>query len=65
MKGRIFVDTNIFVYYFQAQDDPRKTKARELIDQNFSYISISVQVLGELFNVLKKKGIDKLNCICY
>ncbi len=62
MKDRIFFDTNILVYYFQSKDEPRKSKAIKLIHQNFSRITISVQVLGELFNVLKKKGNEHSKC---
>ncbi len=59
MKDRAFIDTNILVYYFQAIDEPRKIISRKLIDQSFSYAVLSTQVLGELFNVLIKKGNDR------
>jgi len=62
MKDSVFIDTNVLVYYFQTQDDPRKIKSRMLIDQNFYNIAISVQVLGELFNVLKKLGNTHKKC---
>jgi predicted nucleic acid-binding protein len=55
MNDRVFIDTNVWVYYFQAMDEPGKTAARKLIDNCFSYAVISVQVLGELFSVMTKK----------
>jgi predicted nucleic acid-binding protein len=58
MNDRVFIDTNVWVYYFQAMDEPGKTAARKLIDNCFSYAVISVQVLGELFSVMTKKGND-------
>jgi predicted nucleic acid-binding protein len=45
-----FCDTNIFVY--ALSDDHRREKAQTLIDLPFH---ISVQVLTELANVLRKK----------
>jgi len=54
MKDRVFIDTNVLVYYFQVKDEPRKKIARQFINDHFENIVISAQVLGELFNVLKK-----------
>ncbi len=56
MKDKIFIDTNILVYYFQVKNESRKIIARQFINDHFKNIVISTQVLGELFNVLKKSG---------
>jgi predicted nucleic acid-binding protein len=56
------MDTNVLVYYFQSGDNSKKIIARKCIDENLPHAIISVQVLGELFNVLKKKGNDSLKC---
>jgi len=55
MKGKVLLDTNIWVYLY-AQNLPGKSvKVRDLVDNNFASIIISTQVLGEFYNVLTKK----------
>ncbi|OQX72964.1 MAG: hypothetical protein B6D61_13085 [Bacteroidetes bacterium 4484_249] len=56
MKDKVFIDTNVLVYYFQKKDEPKKIIARRLINDYIDNIVISTQILGELFNVLKKSG---------
>ena len=55
MKGKVLLDTNIWVYLY-AQNPPDKlVKVRDLVDNNFASIIVSTQVLGEFYNVITKK----------
>ena len=56
MRGKIFVDTNILIYYFQFKQEQRKILSTNLIHNYIEDIFLSTQVLGELFNVMRKKG---------
>jgi predicted nucleic acid-binding protein len=51
MSGRVFLDTNIFVYAI-VQDDPRTHDAEELITEGGT---VSVQVLNEFAAVARSK----------
>jgi predicted nucleic acid-binding protein len=51
MPGRRFLDTNILIYAFAA-DDPRSARAEALIAEGGV---ISVQVLSEFTNVTRRK----------
>ena len=57
MKGRYFLDTNIFVYSFDETARDKQQKAQELIKSSlktgFGYISF--QVIQEFFNVATRK----------
>ncbi len=57
MKGRFFLDTNIFVYSFDEKARDKQQKAQELIKLSlktgFGYISF--QVIQEFFNVAIRK----------
>jgi predicted nucleic acid-binding protein len=58
MTGRIFVDSNIWIYLFAEEDKGKKATARKFIlekarDNNFI---ISFQVINEVCKVLKKKN---------
>jgi len=52
MRDRVFIDTNILIYAYSAEEDKR-TRAIDLISEN--EVVISLQVLNEFINVLKKK----------
>ncbi|MCL1464357.1 PIN domain-containing protein [Argonema galeatum] len=55
MKDKVLFDTNIWIYLY-AQNIPDKSgKVRELVNNNFTSIIISTQILGEIYNVLIKK----------
>ena len=58
MKNRCFVDSNIWVYSFARDDDPRGETAREFIGNASSNTTlyISYQVVNETTRVLKKRG---------
>ncbi|MCF8386794.1 MAG: PIN domain-containing protein [Bacteroidales bacterium] len=55
-EDKVFIDTNILVYYFQQKDEQKKEISRNLIHTYFTQINISTQVLGELFSVITKQG---------
>ena len=55
MTGKIFVDTNLWIYMHSK--DPKKEIIAKLVKQNFSKIVISVQVVGEIYHTLTRKGI--------
>lgn len=53
------VDTNIFIYAFEKEDNTKKSKSRNLLDECFSGIrefAISNQNLAEFASVSTKKG---------
>jgi predicted nucleic acid-binding protein len=75
MMNRCFVDSNIWVYYFIWDDDPRGMAAREFIGNALASaeLFISYQVINETTRVLKKHGfaeqslrhiIDSMFLIC-
>lgn len=55
MTGKIFVDTNLWIYMHSK--DPKQEIIAKLVKQNFSKIVISVQVVGEIYHTLTRKGI--------
>lgn len=58
MKDRVFVDTNIYIYFLlvDKENSEKKQKAQSLIKQFYNKeIIISVQVLHEIYNTLFKK----------
>jgi predicted nucleic acid-binding protein len=55
MTGNIFIDTNLWIYLHSK--DPKKETVAQLVKHNFSKIVVSVQVLGEMYHVLTRKGI--------
>ena len=55
MTGKIFVDTNLWIYMHSK--DPKKEIVTKLIKKNFSKIVVSVQVIGEIYQVLTRKNI--------
>lgn len=57
MTGRIFVDSNIWIYLFSKEDNEKHLIAREFILEKVknSNLIISFQVINEVCNVLKKK----------
>lgn len=57
MKGRSFLDTNIFVYAFDGKTPSKAKKARELIQQTVDTGQgiVSYQVVQEFFNVALRR----------
>ena len=54
MKDKVLVDTNLWVYLYS--DKPKGNIVKRLLDEHFANVTISIQILGELFNVLVKRG---------
>ncbi len=55
MKGKIFIDTNIWLYSFMEQNYKKAEISRKLIEANFTKMILSTQVLNEIcFNLIKK-----------
>jgi predicted nucleic acid-binding protein len=62
MSGKVFLDTNIFVYAYDPRDPAKQSKARDLIRTatlNRTGI-VSYQVVQEFFNVVLVKAITKM-----
>lgn len=58
MRGaRVFLDTNIIVYAFDASSPDKRSRSLELIEQlgNEHRLVLSTQVLQESYNVLTRK----------
>ena len=53
MKGKIFLDSNLWVYLYSDRD--KGNIVRNIIEDYFIDIVLSAQVLGEFFNVLIRK----------
>lgn len=60
MNNFIFLDTNIWFYFYAQNPADKYTIAKQIIDNNFTAIIVSVQIFGELFNSLtRKKSVSK------
>jgi predicted nucleic acid-binding protein len=57
MIGKIFIDSNIWIYLFADEGDPKNEMAKYYIAKNSAdnILAISYQVLNEVTHVLKKK----------
>ena len=57
MNDRAFLDTNILVYAYDQHDPVKQKKAQELITTGIEQenLVLSVQVLGEFFNVVTRR----------
>ena len=57
MSAEDFLDTNIFVYMFDASDDFKRQRAEELVQRSLSRGTgcISYQVVQETLNVATRK----------
>ncbi|MEO1096415.1 MAG: PIN domain-containing protein [Bacteroidota bacterium] len=57
MKGKFFLDTNIFVYSFDVDAPVKKEIATDLVAQSFAADSgvISYQIIQEFLNVASRK----------
>ena len=53
MSGKHFLDTNIVVYLYSADEPEKRAAALKLIEQNSPIVS--TQVLSELANTLSRK----------
>jgi predicted nucleic acid-binding protein len=55
MPGKVFLDTNIWIYAYSVDDNKRQLAAQKLIETHQQKIVISTQVINEFVNVLQKK----------
>ncbi len=55
MTGRIFLDTNLWIYLYAKEPPEKYQKVEEIINKNSQELQISTQVLGEIFHVLTRK----------
>ncbi len=62
MSGNVFVDANVFVYLFDADDPTRQDIARSLIDRlaKEATIVVSTQVLQEFYVSVTRKLAEPL-----
>jgi predicted nucleic acid-binding protein len=62
-KGKVFLDTNLFIYSYDDRDPIKRSMARELIRTvTFDRTGVvSYQVVQEFFHVLLVKAVGKLN----
>lgn len=55
MSGRVFVDTNVFVYLFDRDAPEKRLRAQELLEQEHAHVVLSTQVLQEFFVTVTRK----------
>ena len=57
MSGRVFVDTNVFVYLFDSDEPTKQNTARNLLDRlaKEATIVVSTQVLQEFYGSVTRK----------
>ena len=60
---RVFVDTNVFVYLFDAEDSAKQQRAREVVADlaRSRALVLSSQVLSELFVTVTRKLAEPLD----
>ena len=57
MSDNVFLDTNLWVYFFSKNPADKMKKVTEIVDIWLPSLIISTQVLGELYHVLIRKRI--------
>lgn len=57
MSDNVFLDTNLWVYFFAKDPLDKAEKVADVINTQLPSLIISAQVLGELYNVLTRKRI--------
>ncbi|BAY67474.1 PIN domain-containing protein [Anabaena sp. FACHB-709] len=55
MKDKIFLDTNLWIYLYAKNPLEKSQQVAEIIKNNYSFLLVSTQVLGELFHFLTRK----------
>ncbi len=58
MSDRIFLDTNLWVYFFGKDPLEKSEQVAALVDAHTETLLVSTQVLGELYNVLTRKKLS-------
>ena len=56
MSGKVFVDSNVFIYAYTSDDKQKHSIARNLLRENVldNEIILSVQVLNEFYSVMTR-----------
>ena len=62
MKDRVFVDTNVLVYLFDADAPEKQARAREVFERDSAhcYLVLSTQVLQEFYVTVTRKLAEPL-----
>lgn len=55
MTNRVFLDTNLWIYFYAKDPADKSQTVTQLISNNAELIWLSTQTLGELFHVLTRK----------
>lgn len=58
MSDNVLIDTNVWVYLYALNQPAKREKAQQLIERSFQNIVVSSQILGELYHVLTRKGLQ-------
>ncbi len=58
MKGKVFTDTNVLIYFFSSIDLDKKEISSKIIKASFKFdrICVSYQVIQEFSNVMLTKA---------
>jgi predicted nucleic acid-binding protein len=66
-KNRIFIDTNIWIYFFTEENDIKCKISKEFITENMvkSSLIVSYQVINEMSKILKIKKKFSEQRVCY
>jgi len=58
MSDKVLIDTNVWIYLYASNLQAKYEKSQQLIHENFANIILSTQVLGELYHVMTRKGLQ-------
>ena len=54
MSDKVFIDTNVLIYYHSQEENQKKHQASALFKEEYKFV-ISTQVVNEFVNVMLKK----------
>jgi len=57
MNDKIILDTNLWIYLLSGSDEIKYNRIKKLLDQNFTSICLTTQILSELYSVLTRKNL--------
>lgn len=57
MSDNIFLDTNLWIYFFSKDPQNKVERVTDIVNAQLPSVIISTQVLGELYNILTRKRI--------
>ena len=55
MTDNIMLDTNVWIYLYSKQSIEKSEIVRQLLASNPENLTLSTQILGELYNVFRRK----------